>query len=98
VTVAQEGAESQIYVLILRRRDPERVGEFLQAHARRLAELHQRGVVLYAGPFAEGGGLTIFQTASRAEAERLVAEDPFVVNATHEPELYAWAPWLVPGR
>jgi hypothetical protein len=27
-----------------------------------------------------------------------VAEDPFVVNATHEPELYAWAPWLVPGR
>jgi uncharacterized protein YciI len=55
-------------------------------------------VVLYAGPFDEGGGLTIFQASSRAEAERLVADDPFVINGTHEPELYTWNPWLPPAR
>lgn len=86
----------QLYALILRRRDPTRVAEHLAAHERRLAALHQAGVVLYAGPFADGGGLTIFRAASPEEAARIVAEDPFVVNGTHEPELHAWSPWLRP--
>ena len=60
----------------------------------RLAELHRLGVVLFAGPFSDGGGLTIFRAASREEAETLVAEDPFVVNGIHEAELRAWNPWL----
>ena len=84
----------QLYALILRRRDDERVARLLEAHEQRLAALHRQGVVLWSGPFAEGGGLTIFQAASRAEAERIVAEDPFVINGTHEPELRAWNPWL----
>jgi uncharacterized protein YciI len=85
-----------LYVMILQRRDPTRVVQLLEAHERRLAELHRQGVVLYAGPFAEGGGLTIFRASSRAEAERLVTEDPFVIHGTHEPELYTWNPWLLP--
>ena len=86
----------QLYALILRRLDPARLADFLAAHERRLADLHRQGVVLYSGPFAEGGGLTIFRAASKTDAERLVAEDPFVVNRTHAPELYAWNPWLTP--
>ena len=86
----------QWYALVLRRLDSARVGEFLAAHEQRLAELHRQGIVLYSGPFAEGGGLTILRAASRSEAERLVAEDPFVVNRTHQPELHAWNPWLRP--
>lgn len=86
----------QLYALILRRIDAGRVTELLAAHERRLADLHREGVVLYAGPFADGGGLTIFRAATPAEAERLVAEDPFVLNRTHEPELHAWRPWLRP--
>jgi hypothetical protein len=48
--------------------------------------------------FAEGGGLTIFRAATRAEAERFVAEDPFVLHGTHRAELRTWNPWLTPDR
>lgn len=88
---------SPLYVLILRRRDPARVAEYLEAHERRLAALHEAGVVLYAGPFADGGGLTIFRAASLEAARRFVAEDPFVANGTHEAELHAWNAWLTPS-
>jgi uncharacterized protein len=86
----------QWYAMILRRVDPARVAELLGAHETRLATLHRQGVVLYAGPFAEGGGLTIFQAASQLEAERFVAADPFVLHGTHQAELRAWQPWLKP--
>ena len=86
----------QLYAMVLRRRDATRVAEFIEAHEQRLAALHRRGVVLASGPFAEGGGLTIIRAASRQDAERVVAEDPFVLNGTHTPELYAWNPWLGP--
>ena len=88
--------KAQLYVLILRRIAPGRVGPFLKAHEQRLAELHRRGVVLYSGPFEEGGGLTIFKAGSQEEAARLMAEDPFVTNETHRPELHTWNPWLTP--
>jgi uncharacterized protein YciI len=87
----------QLYALILRRDDSTRVADFLAAHERRLAELHREGIVLYAGPFADGGGLTLFRAASQEEAERFVAEDPFVANGTHRAELHAWSPWLKPS-
>ena len=90
-----EGA-LQLYVMLLRRQDGARLAEHLAAHEARLAELHRVGVVIFAGPFAEGGGLTIFRAASRAEAERIAAEDPFVIHGTHRPELFAWNPWLSP--
>jgi uncharacterized protein YciI len=89
---------AQLYALILRRLDAARVGQILEAHERRLAALHRRGVVLWSGPFEGGGGLTVFQADSQAEAERFVAEDPFVANRTHQPELHAWHPWLRPDR
>jgi uncharacterized protein YciI len=84
--------------MLLRRQDRGRVAEHLAAHEARLAELHRVGVVLYAGPFSEGGGLTIFQAASSTEAERFVAEDPFVIHETHRPELFTWNPWLSPAQ
>jgi uncharacterized protein YciI len=48
------------------------------AHRSRLAELHQQGAVLLAGPFAdESGSLVVLDVADRAAAERVLADDPY---------------------
>lgn len=65
--------------LYLMRDAPDRVRAVAPKHASYWKEL---GLQEYlGGPFADrSGGLITFETASAEEAERLVAEDPFVRN------------------
>ena len=37
-----------------------------------------------------GGGMLLFQAASMAEAEAIVAEDPLIVNGCVQYQLYEW--------
>lgn len=56
--------------------------DLIKAHLIRLRKLEKAGLLLLAGPFAEGerGGMIVLRTAS-AEMARLLAEsDPFVAT------------------
>jgi uncharacterized protein len=47
------------------------------AHRRRLAQLHENGVLVMAGPWAgEDGALLVFD-AERSEVDAVMAEDPY---------------------
>jgi uncharacterized protein YciI len=72
--------------------DPERVRSVAPAHS-----AYWRGMGLpgyEGGPFADrSGGLITFECASLDEAERLVAEDPFVLADLVDPRwLKDWRP------
>jgi len=57
--------------------DPARL-EGRPAHRDRLAALRDSGMLLAAGPYAdESGALLLFRVDTRAEAEEIVATDPY---------------------
>jgi uncharacterized protein YciI len=57
--------------------DPARL-EGRPAHRERLSELRDAGRLLAAGPFAdESGALLLFRVDSQAEAQKIVAADPY---------------------
>ncbi|MDG4822886.1 YciI family protein [Asanoa sp. WMMD1127] len=57
--------------------NPERL-RHRPAHRELLADLKKRGLVAMAGPYAdESGALLIFDVATEAEFEELVAADPY---------------------
>jgi uncharacterized protein YciI len=47
------------------------------AHRRRLAELHERGVLVMAGPWADDTGALLVFDASESEVDRIMTEDPY---------------------
>lgn len=65
--------------------------EEVHAHVEYLKELRREQKVLAAGPL-EGGGrrLRIYRASGLAEAERLVARDPYVAAGIIDYELDAW--------
>ena len=57
--------------------DPARL-EGRPAHRERLAALRDEGKLLAAGPYAdESGALLLYRVDTRAEAEAIVADDPY---------------------
>lgn len=73
--------------------EPERL-EARPAHRVRLAALHQQGVVLMAGPFAdEFGSLMIFNVDGRDQLDQLLADDPYMSAAgVHVVSIRQWSP------
>ena len=54
-------------------------------HRAYLAGLRQKGVVVLAGPWADGsGGLVIYAVADRAELALILTKDPYVVAGVIE--------------
>lgn len=64
------------------------------AHRARLAELHQQGAVVLAGPFAdESGSMVVLDVANRAAAERVLTDDPYYATLGVEVvSLREWRP------
>ncbi|NNE82906.1 MAG: hypothetical protein HKN28_02945 [Alphaproteobacteria bacterium] len=63
----------------------------LQQHVDYLLALHETGQLKMGGPFADGsGGLVILSVGNIAEAERLVAEDPAIINRILMATIQAW--------
>ena len=85
------------YALIFERAVARPAVDVIAAHRRRLASLAADGRVALAGPFEGGGGLVILDVSSAGEAERIAAEDPFVVHGTHTYRLARWLQDLGPG-
>jgi uncharacterized protein len=66
------------------------------AHRARLTELHGRGVVRAAGPFADNSGaLIVLDVPDRAAAEAIVEADPyFRTPGVTVTALREWSPFL----
>ena len=93
---APEG--SALWVLLSRAAAPEETLEaLLEEHRAWLADLERRDVLFASGPM-EGRdgplthGLTIVRAASRPEAERLAAGDPFVAAGARTVQVFGWQP------
>lgn len=74
-----------LYVALREPRDLRRIQALLPAHLEWAIQAERRGELFASGPFAaEGvqpgaaGGMTIVRAGSHAEAEALLARDPFV--------------------
>jgi len=74
-----------LYVALREPRDLRRIQELLPAHLEWAVQAERRGELFASGPFAaEGcppgaaGGMTIVRAGSHAEAEAILAMDPFV--------------------
>jgi uncharacterized protein YciI len=66
------------------------------AHRRRLAELHERGVLVMAGPWADDDGALLVFATGRSEVDRIVAEDPYyTTEGVRVENLREWRP-IVP--
>jgi Uncharacterized protein conserved in bacteria len=73
--------------------------EIQEQHLAHLAELHERGVLLLAGPFGDQPdeslrGLCVM-TTSVSETRALMANDPAVKAGRLVPEVMCW--WTAPG-
>lgn len=73
----------------------------LDDHVDFIYELYKRGVVVMAGPFADGtGGLTILKAQDEDEARRLMDQDPDVIRQILSYDARPWLPidWEAYGR
>ncbi len=60
-------------------------------HIAYLEDLHQRGVLIAAGPFRDGrGGMILIETVDEAAAENIAREDPFVRQGVERYTLRSW--------
>jgi uncharacterized protein YciI len=66
------------------------------AHRELLARLHRDGMVVMAGPFADGdGALLVFDVADEAELTRVLDADPYYAHpAVHVVRRQEWSPML----
>ena len=66
-------------------------GDLLPSHLDFLAALRARGIVLGNGRLLDGpGGLVLLRAESKEAAERLLADDPFLVHGIRTLELFEW--------
>ena len=98
--------ELKQYSFVLLRRPPDapdypekRLDEIQEQHLAHLAELHEREVLLLAGPFGDQPdeslrGLCVM-TTSVSETRALMANDPAVKAGRLVPEVMCW--WTAPG-
>lgn len=65
--------------------------QFVPAHVAYVKSLVEQGYQARSGYWGErGGGMLLFQAATLAEAEAIVANDPLVKNHCVQYELHEW--------
>ncbi len=65
--------------------------QYVPAHIAYVQELIAQGHKARSGYWQRrGGGMLVFEAASRAEAETIVAQDPLVKNRCVTYDLYEW--------
>lgn len=59
-------------------RDPATIAQARPAHREYLTRLQKQGKLAISGPFSDdSGGLLVYEADTAAQAEKLVADDPF---------------------
>jgi uncharacterized protein YciI len=77
-----------MYVILLRYPDPAASEPYREAHRAYIKRNVEAGRILVSGPMEpRGGGVIVATVESRAEADALIADDPYhqAGVATHEP-------------
>jgi uncharacterized protein YciI len=98
--------ELERYTFVLLRRPPdapdypeEQLNEIQEQHLARLAELHERGVLLLAGPFDDQPDETLrglcVLTSGVDETRELMARDPAVLAGRLTADVMSW--WTARG-
>ncbi len=65
--------------------------QYVPDHIAYVQELVAKGHKAKSGYWAKkGGGMLLFEAASMAEAEKIVAEDPLIKNNCVSYEIYQW--------
>ena len=60
-------------------------------HVAYMAQLHERGILIAAGPFRDAtGGLILIDVEDEAAARSVAEEDPFVASAVEKYSLRSW--------
>lgn len=63
----------------------------LKAHGAYMHDLFKAGKLMHGGPFLDNqGGLAIIRVEEEAEAQRIVADDPAVVQGIMNAALHPW--------
>jgi uncharacterized protein YciI len=76
--------------------DPRRL-KARTAHRQRLAELHQRGVLAAAGPWADdSGALLIFRLDERGARAEIDADPYYTAPGVRIASIHTWAPFVGP--
>lgn len=94
-------APTELYHLVFLRPDPARKplakeeGQRIQtAHMANIGAMYDRGFLIAAGPFDDTpttiSGIFVFKTESLAEARKVAAEDPTVVEHRNRADVYGW--------
>ena len=64
----------------------------LKEHGKYKLSLYAKGVLKFAGPFADdAGGAVVLEVANETEARAIVAEDPAVKSHVFLNEMHPWA-------
>jgi uncharacterized protein len=75
---------------------PEKMLPYLAEHLEYMTELSRQGVLFASGPFLgangapTGDGVSIFNTATAAEARQFAERDPFYVHGLRDIEVREW--------
>jgi uncharacterized protein YciI len=96
VTTGARG-ESFIFVFLNLKADKaelpkEEVDKLMKGHFENMGRLHKEGKLIAAGPFANGGGIFVFKSASREEVEGWIQSDPAVKAKRWDIEILGYQP------
>jgi len=75
---------------------PDKMMPYLAEHLEYMTELSRQGVLFASGPFLgangapTGDGVSIFNTATAAEARQFAERDPFYVHGFRDIEVREW--------
>jgi len=81
-----------------RSQNREEVAELQKQHLAYLGGLYEKGLINLNGPTGSGGeirGFSVYNVATKEEAEKLAAEDPMVKAGHLAIEVHPW--WLAKG-
>jgi uncharacterized protein YciI len=97
VNVLAQGKSSYVFVFLHKRADlPElpkaEVDKLMEGHMANINKMAKEGKLLVAGPFEGGGGIFVFNTASRADVTEWLKADPGIRAERWRLEMLTYTP------
>ncbi|SOC38402.1 YciI family protein [Salinicoccus kekensis] len=79
------------FAVFLSMLDEEKSSIHREEHLKFLDGLREKDVVVMNGRFTDGaGGLVIYKGQDGEEVEKLVKQDPYIINGARDYELHEW--------
>lgn len=79
------------FAVLLPMLDEEKSRTHREEHLKFLDGLREKDVIIMNGRFTDGaGGLVIFKGEDQEEIEKLVRQDPYIINGARNYELHEW--------